>query len=98
MEDQIRRAVKRYAHMDHCVVIGRGYNYATAFEIALKLKELTYVVAEPYSSADFRHGPVAMIAEGFPALVVAPQGQAYADVYDLIADLHGRGADLVART
>jgi len=95
LEDQIRRATERYRDMDRCVVIGRGYNYATAFEIALKLKELTYVVAEPYSPADFRHGPVAMIAKGFPALVVAPQGQVYADVYDLVAELHERGADLV---
>lgn len=95
LEDQIGRAIKRYCHMNRCVVIGRGYNWATAHEIALKLKELTHVVAEPYSSADFRHGPVAVIERGFPVLVVAPQGQVYADLYSLIAELHERGADLV---
>ena len=95
LEDQIRRATERYCPMDRCIVIGRGYNYATAFEIALKLKELTYVAAEPYSAADFRHGPVAMITKDFLALVVAPQGQVYADAHDLIAELHELGADLV---
>ncbi|MEZ4660625.1 MAG: SIS domain-containing protein [Caldilineaceae bacterium] len=57
---------QRYRYMRDCVVIGRGYNYATAFELALKLKELTYSIAEPYSSADFLHGPLALIEPGFP--------------------------------
>jgi glucosamine--fructose-6-phosphate aminotransferase (isomerizing) len=61
--------VERYRYMNRCAVLGRGYNYATAFEIALKVKELTGVVAEPYSSADFRHGPVAIVHAGFPVLV-----------------------------
>lgn len=70
----IEQAVQRYRYMPQCVVLGRGYNYATAFEWALKLKELTYTVAEPYSSADFQHGPVAMISDGFPVLAVAVNG------------------------
>ena len=57
----IARMVQRYCYMNQCVVLGRGYNYATAYEWALKLKELTYLVAEPYSSADFQHGPIAMV-------------------------------------
>jgi glucosamine--fructose-6-phosphate aminotransferase (isomerizing) len=57
------------------VVLGRGFNYATAFEWALKMKELTYVIAEPYSSADFQHGPIAMVEGGFPVLAVAPNGK-----------------------
>ena len=60
--------------MRACVVIGRGFNYATAFEMALKIKELTYVMAEPYSSADFLHGPVALIEDAFPTIVIAPSG------------------------
>src|SRR5690606_15123972 len=70
----IEQVVQRYRYMPQCVVLGRGYNYATAFEWALKLKELTYTVAEPYSSADFQHGPVAMISDGFPVLAVAANG------------------------
>jgi len=55
--------------MDRCIVIGRGYNYATSFELALKLKELTYVMATSYSSADFRHGPIVTVEPGLPAIL-----------------------------
>jgi glucosamine--fructose-6-phosphate aminotransferase (isomerizing) len=79
--------VERYRYMEHCVVIGRGYNYATAFEIALKIKELTRLVAEPYSSADFRHGPIAMVCGGFPVLAVAPGGAVAGDIHALIDTL-----------
>src|SRR6185436_10009712 len=54
----VAQRAERYRYMEQCVVIGRGYNYATAFELTLKLKELTYVMADAYSSADFRHGPI----------------------------------------
>ncbi len=72
---EIRRVTPRYRYMQTCVVIGRGFNYATAFELALKLKELTYTTAEPYSSADFLHGPLALINRGFPVVVIAPSGK-----------------------
>jgi len=95
MEEPISLAAQRYAYATECVVLGRGYNYATAFEIALKLKELTYVVAEPYSSADFRHGPVAIVERGFPAVVVAPQGAVYPDMLALACELAAREAELI---
>jgi glucosamine--fructose-6-phosphate aminotransferase (isomerizing) len=75
--------VERYRYMGHCAVLGRGFNYATAFEISLKVKELTRTVAEPYSSADFLHGPVAMVQAGFPVMVVAPTGQVLEDMRTL---------------
>lgn len=74
MNEAIAAIAPRYRYMRHCVVIGRGFNYATAFELALKLKELTYTVVEPYSSADFLHGPLALLEPGFPLLLVAPSG------------------------
>ncbi|GAB4188995.1 MAG: SIS domain-containing protein [Roseiflexaceae bacterium] len=86
---------ERYRYAEQCVVIGRGYNYATAFEIALKLKELTYIGAIAYSSADFRHGPIATIAEGLPALLVMPSGAAFDDMLALARDLKARGAELL---
>lgn len=95
LEEPISLAAQRYAYATECVVLGRGYNYATAFEIALKLKELTYVVAEPYSSADFRHGPVAIVERGFPAVVVAPQGAVYPDMLALARELAAREAELI---
>lgn len=79
--------IERYRYIEHCIVIGRGYNYATAFEIALKIKELTRVIAQPYSSADFRHGPIAMIQEGFPVIMVAPTGVVSADLLALAKEL-----------
>jgi glucosamine--fructose-6-phosphate aminotransferase (isomerizing) len=96
LEPGIAQAAQRYAHADECVVLGRGYNYATAFEIALKLKELTYIVAEPYSSADFRHGPVAIVERGFPVIVIAPSGAVYDDMVGLTRDLAARQADIIA--
>jgi glutamine---fructose-6-phosphate transaminase (isomerizing) len=96
LEDQLARMAERYRYMQRCVVIGRGYNYATAFEWSLKLKELTYVVAEPYSSADFLHGPIAMIDQGFPVMAVAPQGQVYDNLLALLERLrHAQAAELV---
>jgi glucosamine--fructose-6-phosphate aminotransferase (isomerizing) len=95
LEETIAQAAQRYAHAAQCVVLGRGYNYATAFEIALKLKELAYLVAEPYSSADFRHGPVAIVEQGFPVIVVAPQGAVYDDILALTRKLADREADLM---
>ena len=85
----------RYAHADHCAVIARGYNYATAFELALKLKELTYMNATAYSSADFRHGPIATIERGFPVVLIMPSGAALADMLDLRDELRRREADLI---
>ena len=73
-QERIQHIVPRYRYMPACVVIGRGFNYCTAFEMALKIKELTYTVVEPFSSADFLHGPFAMLQEGFPVFVIAPSG------------------------
>ncbi len=87
LDTLIAEEAERYRYMDQCVVLGRGYNYATAFEWALKLKELAYIVAQPYSSADFRHGPVAMVYQGFPVLAVVPSGAVYKDVLKLISTL-----------
>ncbi len=84
LDERITHMAQRYRYMSQCVVLGRGYNYATAFEWALKLKELTYIEAEPYSSADFQHGPIAIVDRGFPVLAVVPQGDVYASMLDLL--------------
>jgi glucosamine--fructose-6-phosphate aminotransferase (isomerizing) len=91
----ILQRTERYRYMSHCIVIGRGYNYSTAFEIALKIKELTRVVTEPYSSADVRHGPIGMVREGFPVIVIATGGAVYEDMVNLVIDLKKRGAELL---
>ncbi len=93
INDHVARVAERYRYMRDCVVIGRGYNYATAFELALKLKELTYTIAEPYSSADFLHGPLALIENGFPAIVVAPTGVMLPEMQAFIKVLRQREAE-----
>lgn len=87
LDSRIETAAQRYRYMSQCVVLGRGFNYATAYEWSLKLKELTYVVAEPYSSADFQHGPVAIVCHGFPVLAVAPAGAVLEDLRKLLTKL-----------
>ena len=95
-DEIIKNIAPRYRYMSQCVVLGRGFNYATAFEWSLKMKELTYVVAEPYSSADFRHGPIAIVEHGFPVLAVAPGGAVYADMLQLLKRLDdARRAELI---
>ncbi len=89
----IAQYVERYRYMDRCIVIGRGYNYATSFELALKLKELTYVMATAYSSADFRHGPIATIESGLPVFLIMPIGATFDDMLELAKDL--RDAELL---
>lgn len=96
LDEQIAQMAQRYRYMSQCVVLGRGFNYATAFEWALKLKELTYMIAEPYSSADFQHGPMAMVESGFPVLAVAPHGKVHDSMVDMLTRLRKqRDAELV---
>ena len=92
----IARMTERFRYMHQCVVLGRGFNYSTAFEWALKLKELTYVVAEPYSSADFHHGPIAMVEGGFPVMAVAPSGMVFDTMLEMLGKLRNQqSAELV---
>jgi glucosamine--fructose-6-phosphate aminotransferase (isomerizing) len=87
LDETIRTAATRYRYMTECVVLGRGYNYATAYEWSLKLKELSYIVAAPYSSADFQHGPVAIASQGFPIFAVVPAGEVAFEIIKLLASL-----------
>lgn len=85
--DETIRLAERFRFMERCVVLGRGYNYASAFEWSLKLKELSYITAEPYSSADFQHGPIAVVEHGFPVLAIAPSGVVYPGLLELFQQL-----------
>ncbi|MBN2001888.1 MAG: SIS domain-containing protein [Anaerolineae bacterium] len=97
LDPVIARAAERYRYMEQCVVLGRGFNYATAFEWSLKMKELAYIIAAPYSSADFQHGPVAVVSQGFPVLAVVPDGAVIDDMHVLLEELvTQRGVELLA--
>ena len=87
--------IQRYRFMDQCTVIGRGYQFGTAFEIALKIKEINRIIAESYSSADFRHGPIATIQNGFPVIILAPSGEIFPDTLDLINLLEKKKSELI---
>jgi glutamine---fructose-6-phosphate transaminase (isomerizing) len=86
---------ERYRYAEYMVVTSRGYNLATAEEAALKLMETTYVVAQAFSAADLRHGPIAMIGHDFPVLAIAPPGKAQPAMRSLVENLRDRGAELV---
>lgn len=80
LDSRIQEVLPRYRYMHGCALIGRGFNYCTALEAALKLKETCYLEAQGYSAADFLHGPIAMVDEGFPVFLIAPPGQTLSSV------------------
>ncbi len=84
---------ERYRYCDRLVTLGRGFNYATACEISLKVKELTYIASEGYSEANFRHGPIAAIDRGHPVVLVSPQGKNLAGMVDMRERLEELGAE-----
>ncbi|HEY3544048.1 MAG TPA: SIS domain-containing protein [Gaiellaceae bacterium] len=88
--------LEEYADVVGATVIGRGVNYGTAFEIALKIRELSGLVVEAYSPADLMHGPIAAIGPGWPVVLVAPSGPARPSVEDTVLPLRERGARLLA--
>lgn len=82
--------------VDDVIVAGRGFNLATAHEIAIKLKELTYTHAEPTSSADFLHGPIAILDRRYTVIAIAPTGVLLPNQREFIARAAGREARVVA--
>jgi glucosamine--fructose-6-phosphate aminotransferase (isomerizing) len=88
----------QFAGIEHCAVLGRGFNHSTAFEWALKLQELTYVVAQPFSTADFLHGPVAVVEHGYPVFGVAILGEVSEDVASALARAADAGGRVVSVT
>jgi glucosamine--fructose-6-phosphate aminotransferase (isomerizing) len=91
----IGETAQSFVQRPACVVLGRGFNYSTALETALKLKETCYLWAEPYSTADFHHGPIALVEEGTPVLAYIVPGRAFDNMVQAAATLSTRGADLV---
>lgn len=84
LDEIIRATAKDIGRIRDCVVLGRGFNYSTAFEWALKLQEMAYVLAHPFSIADFAHGPFAVVEQDFPVLAVAMRGPMFEDTTDML--------------
>jgi glucosamine--fructose-6-phosphate aminotransferase (isomerizing) len=100
--DQIERslaaadALDRYRDVESGSVIARGVNYGTAFEIALKIRELSGAPFEAFSSADLLHGPIAALKSGRPAIVIAPSGKTLASLRAAVDKVRERGSEVIA--
>jgi glutamine---fructose-6-phosphate transaminase (isomerizing) len=98
LEDEVNDLSGRYCFMRNAVVVGRGLNYANALEFALKLMETCYVVAERFSSADFMHGPIALVEARFPVFAFAPPGPTWPSISETLRKLQSLSAEIVAIT
>jgi len=98
LEPEVAALSERYRFMHYAAVVGRGFNYANAFEFSLKLMETCYVVAERFSSADFLHGPIALIEPSFPVFAFAPPGPTWKSMDQTLAKLQDLKAEIVAIT
>jgi glucosamine--fructose-6-phosphate aminotransferase (isomerizing) len=96
IEEMARRLVDR--HHGNFLYLGRGYSFPVALEGALKLKEISYVHAEGFSAAEMKHGPIALIDENMPVVVVAPRDSVYPKVLSNMSEVRARGGYLVAIT
>ena len=76
LADKIKNLSKIYTYARNFLYLGRGYNYPTALEGALKLKEISYIHAEGYPAAEMKHGPIALVDSEMPTVVIAPTGLA----------------------
>ncbi len=91
----LEAAASLVAPASRLVVVGRGLHFATAFEVALKVKETSYLTAEPYSSADFLHGPIAMLEGDLPVLLVSSGARPFPELRDLLARARAAGSPVL---
>lgn len=94
IEEAFKIDVTRFHFMDRCISIGRGFNYPTAMEFSLKLKETSYIFAEAFSSADFLHGPLALISNQLPVFVFLPAGPSYTHLAEVIETIKEKTKDI----
>jgi len=94
--DLIKEATGRYVNRDNWLFLGRGLNYPVALEGALKLKEISYIHAEGMPAAEMKHGPIALIDEGMPVVVVATRNSQYEKVLSNIEEVRSRGGHVIA--
>jgi glucosamine--fructose-6-phosphate aminotransferase (isomerizing) len=94
--DQIRQLAERYVEASNFLYLGRGYNFPTALEGALKLKEISYIHAEGLPAAEMKHGPIALIDENMPVVVVAPHDGVYKKVLSNMQEVKARQGNIIA--
>jgi len=96
MDALVRKVTEKYVERENWLFLGRGYNYPTALEGALKLKEISYIHAEGMPAAEMKHGPIALINEGMPAVFIANKGRQYEKVMSNIQEVRARGGHVIA--
>jgi glutamine---fructose-6-phosphate transaminase (isomerizing) len=96
LNDAIRELARIYKSASNFLYLGRGYNFPTALEGALKLKEISYIHAEGLPAAEMKHGPIALIDENMPVVVIAPQDSVYQKVLSNIQEVKARGGRVIA--
>jgi len=94
-DDAIRAITEKYVARDNWLFLGRGYNYPTAMEGALKLKEISYIHAEGMPAAEMKHGPIALIDDGMPVVFLATQGSQYDKVISNLEEVKARGGRVI---
>jgi glucosamine--fructose-6-phosphate aminotransferase (isomerizing) len=93
---KVKRITEKYVERENWLFLGRGYNYPTALEGALKLKEISYIHAEGMPAAEMKHGPIALINDGMPAVFIATRGRQYEKVMSNIQEVRSRGGHVIA--
>lgn len=92
----VERIAKKYAHCNNFLYLGRQFNFPTALEGALKLKEISYIHAEGYPAAEMKHGPIALVDEHTPSVFLLPHGQVYDKVMSNLQEIKARGGPVIA--
>jgi glucosamine--fructose-6-phosphate aminotransferase (isomerizing) len=96
LNDDIKVIAEKYHHKDNFLYLGRGVNFPVALEGALKLKEISYIHAEGYPAAEMKHGPIALIDENMPVVVIAPQDSVYSKITSNLQEIKARKGRIIA--
>ncbi|MCD7782165.1 MAG: glutamine--fructose-6-phosphate transaminase (isomerizing) [Methanosphaera sp.] len=94
-EEHIQEIAKKYKDANNFFYVGRGFNYPTALEGALKLKEITYIHGEGYPAGELKHGPLALLDENIPVVGILPPGPSYNKTFNNLEEIKARGANLI---
>lgn len=94
--DSVKQIAEKYADASNFLYLGRQFNFPTALEGALKLKEISYIHAEGYPAAEMKHGPIALVDEQTPSVFIMPQGPVYDKVVSNLEEIKARGGPVIA--
>ncbi len=96
LDNTIRHIAEKYADATNFLYLGRGYNFPVALEGALKLKEISYIHAEGYPAAEMKHGPIALIDENMPVVVIATNHKHFDKIVSNVQEVKSRGGKIIA--